>query len=233
MPVDDRAIVSEHLVEIRYRALGKLVDIRGLIADWIADHTDLSYWSIADNRVDFQISENSDREKAFVTHRNLGYSTRSPDTRNYFPDRAIRFIRELLRVEGFELRPILRFGLRSRLLLPYDGQFESLLRRVNELMPLHEHHSRPFSAQVEDVGPIVVLRRGNIRIKFQSGPMGRDQARAMLGVTEQLPDTGFFMDIDQYQANIGPMNERDVATLVRSLNDHAWDAVDFYNRLLL
>lgn len=233
MPIDARTIISEHILEMRYRPFGRLLDIRGLIADWIADHAGLSSWSITENRVDFKINEDSDRERAFVSHRNLGYVVRSPDTRNYVPDRATRFVRELLRVDGFQLRPVLRFGYRSRFLLPYTDGFEDLVKLVNARMPLPESLTKPFDARIEDVGSVVVLRKGKTRIKVQSGPMEQEQAKGVLQGHEHLPVVGFFIDMDQYQIDVGEMVEKDVTELLRSLNDSAWAAVDYYNGLLL
>ncbi|MGH9425608.1 MAG: hypothetical protein ACRD2L_04785, partial [Terriglobia bacterium] len=232
MPIEDRSLVSEHIFEIRQRALGRVLDIRGLIADRISERLALSYWSITDNRVDFQTSADSDREAAFVSHRNLGYVTRRAETRNFFVDRTLRFIRELLHLDGFELRSVLRFGVRTRVLYPYQGRFEALTRRVTELMPLHQNYTQPFNASVEDVGPVIVLRREDLRIKVQAGPMNLQQSKSLMKGHDDLPDVGFYFDLDQYKSDLGPMQEGDIAALLRSLHNQAWHAVDFYNRLL-
>lgn len=233
MPVEDRLIVAEHVLEVRFKAFGRILDIRGRIADWIADHSDLTHWSISENRVQFQLSETSQREFAFVGHQNLGYAVRRPDTRNYMPDRAMRFIAELLRVDEFELRPFTRVGLRLRVLFPYQGKFDALVQRVNDRLPTNNNLVEPFHATIEDVGPVLVLRRGDVRIKVQSGPMLRERSASILQGYDNLPDVGFYLDQDHYQTDhLGRPTERDLAHIVRSFNSAAWEAVDFYNRLL-
>lgn len=232
MPLEDRTLTTEYVVEVRYKALGRIVDIRGLIADHISQNLDLSFWSITENRVDFKLEEDTDREVAFVSHRNFGYVVRQCETRHYFPDRALRFVRELTRINGFELRPVLRFGVRCRVVLPFEGKFGDLLKRVNELIPVDRNYVQPFNAQVEDVGPVYILRRGDTRIRFQAGPMNLDQAKTFLPFNQNLPDVGFYIDLDQYQSNVDKMEERDIAGLLKLFNNQSWEAIDFYNRLL-
>jgi len=233
MPLEDRALTTEHIVEVRFRAFGKLLDIRGRIADWIADHSDLTYWTVSENRVEFRLNETSQRETAFVGHRNLGYAVRRPDTRNYLPDRALHFVAELLRVDEFELRPFMRVGVRMRVLFPHQGEFAALVRRVKERLPVNNKLVEPFHAEIEDVGPVLILRRGDRRIKVQSGPMAREQIQATMQGHDNLPNVGFYLDQDHYQTeNLGRPTERDLAHLVRSFSTAAWEAVDFFNRLL-
>jgi hypothetical protein len=233
MPLEDRALTTEHVVEVRFRAFGRLLDIRGRIADWITDHSDFTFWSVSENRVEFRLSETSQRETAFVGHRNLGYAVRRPDTRNYLPDRALHFVGELLRVDEFELRPFVRVGVRLRVLFPFQGEFAALLRRVNERVPVHNNLVEPFHAEVEDVGPVLILRRGDRRIQVKAGPMAQEQSQSLMQGYDNLPLVGFYLDQDHYQTeNLGHPTERDLAHLVRSFSTAAWEAVDFYNRLL-
>jgi len=182
--------------------------------------------------VDFRVTQESQRELAFVSHQSFGYSVRRPDTRNYLPDRAMRFIHELLQVQGYELKPVTRFGVRSRLLLPHEGRFAAFVRRVTEAMPVPAN-LRPLNTEVEDVGPVLVLRRGETQIKLQVGPMELEQSKAILPGHENLPEVGLYIDQDHYQSRLGRMNERDIANLLRSLHAQVWEVVDFYNHLLL
>lgn len=233
MPVEDREITSEHVLEVRFRAFGRFLDIRGKIADWITDHSDLTYWTISDNRITFRLSETSQREVGFVGHQNLGYAVRRPSTRNYLPDRGLHFLSELLEVDEFELRPVIRVGVRLRVLFPYQGRLEALVQRVTGHIPAHQNLVEPFHAEIEDIGPVLVLRRGDIRIKVGSGPMAREQSASHFQGYEDLPEVGFYLDQDHYQVDAqGRLGERDVTSLVRSFSTAAWEAVDFYNRLL-
>ena len=154
MPVPDSDLVCQLVVEVRYRPFGSLIDYRGRIADRVAEKMGLSFWSISENRVDFKNSEASDDERAFVSHRHLGYQVWHPATRNFLPDRASKFIRELTQIDGFELTPLVRLGVRFKVLFPSKDNFGDLLERVNEHIPVPKNLVQPFNATVkEEVDP--------------------------------------------------------------------------------
>jgi hypothetical protein len=234
MSLDDRKLVSEHVLEIRHRAYGTFLDMRGRIADTVAAAGQMTAWSVTDNRIDFKPNEEDEREVGFVSHRNLGYIVRSPDSRNYMQDRALRFIRDLVAVRGYELREVKRFGFRSRFLSPSKDSFRALLKKVNDRMPLPEQLVSVFEAQLDDYGPVAILKRGNMKIRVQCGPMEKEQSKGLFEKqADRLPDVGFFVDIDHYQADLGVMGEREISTLLRSMNDSAWKAIDAYSDLVL
>ncbi|HYS03690.1 MAG TPA: hypothetical protein VEW47_00710 [Candidatus Dormibacteraeota bacterium] len=236
MPLDERNVVSEHVLEIRYRAFGALLDIRGRIADAVAAKGQMSVWSITDSRVDFKPTDEDEREIGFVSHRNIGYVVRTPDTRQYMHDRAMRFIRDVFAVDGYKLPDVVRFGFRSQILFPTRDSFAGLLKKTSERMPQPKQLTEVFDAQIEDYGQIVVLKRGETHIRVRGGPMQSAQAKTETSLGAQkdrIPEVGFFLDLDHWRTNPGPMDERKISALLQQSNDSAWKAASAYHDILI
>src|SRR3989442_11090007 len=236
MPLDEKNVVSEHVLEIRHRAFGRLIDIRGLIADAVAAKGQMPVWSITDSRVDFKPSDEDQREVGFVSHRNIGYVVRSPYTRQYMHDRAMRFNRDVFAVEEYRMPDVVRFGFRSQILFPTRDTFAGLLKKTNERMPLPKQLNEVFDAQIEDYGQIVVLKRGETHIRLRGGPMEGEQAKTETSLGAQkdrIPEVGFFMDIDHWRTNPRPMDDRKISTLLQQVNESAWKAASAYHDILL
>ena len=83
------ADLNLQIVEVRYKANPKILDFRGMWADGISQHMSMDRWEIIENRVDVH---NEDRSlHAFVSFRNAGFTSKNSPTRNFFPDKSIRF----------------------------------------------------------------------------------------------------------------------------------------------
>ena len=117
--------LNEHILEVRYKPNPKILDYRGSWAEAISDYMTLSEWRILENRIDIYDKENKDH--AFVGFRNSGFVAHDTPTKHYFPDKAVRFFKYLLSLDGFEKSPYVeRIGVRSKFCKEYEGSFDEL-----------------------------------------------------------------------------------------------------------
>ena len=92
--------LNEHVLEVRYKPNPKVLDYRGAWAESISDHMNLPEWRIVENRIDIYDKKNKDH--AFVGFRNAGFVAHDTPTKNYFSDKAVKFLKHLFSFEGFE-----------------------------------------------------------------------------------------------------------------------------------
>jgi len=121
----DTRIRSQHILEIRYKPIGSFLNVRGSVADRVSENTPLKEWAIGADRVDFHDALDKTRETGFVTYRNAGYLCLLPATRSYFADRAAKFIKQVLSIDGLHFSPVLRIGSRSTFVGTYPDDMRA------------------------------------------------------------------------------------------------------------
>lgn len=119
---DEKLMLAEQVLEVRYVPSGSFLDVRGYVADYIRESGFLPHWKIDTNVVSFRDKpDKAEKEGAFAGYRNAGYFAYDPETRNYFVDRAGAFWRTLLKNKHYTLPALERFGARSKVFLPSEG----------------------------------------------------------------------------------------------------------------
>jgi hypothetical protein len=144
--------INDHTFEIRYKPNPKVLDYRGSWAEAISDHMKLPDWRILENRID--IYDEKVGERAFVGFRNAGFVTRNTPTKNYFPEKTIKFFRYVLNLDGFGKSLFVeRIGVRSRFCRKYEGAFEELREKyTTKYLSLTETAKKIIDAKLVDIG---------------------------------------------------------------------------------
>ena len=82
----DKVMLAEHTLEVRHKASGTFLDVRGYIADYIQQEKFLPHWSIDFNYVTFRDDpQKIAKDGAFIGFKSAGYIVFNPESRNYFP----------------------------------------------------------------------------------------------------------------------------------------------------
>lgn len=229
----DSRIRSQHILEVRYKPVGSFLNIRGSIADRVAEHTPLREWSIGQDRVDFHDGLEQTKETGFVSYRNFGYLSLLPPTRQYFPDRALKFIKEILSSGGLSVDPILRIGVRSTFIFPYSDTMEQLVKvLIDRTGYPKQKMEQVFGGTIIDIGMPTNFESGNGRFNIQLGPMKKEQIEATVRWHDDYPDVGLYLDIDFFKLNPGSMSYDTLSKVIRAFADDSWDKADMVLTLI-
>jgi hypothetical protein len=118
-------------------------------------------------------------------------------------------------------------------LLPWEGSFQELLKQSAVTLGLDIQKLVPIAGELEDIGPVVIIRREGVIIKARCGPMQESQAKALLQDQDSLPPVGFYVDIDQHQSDTGPLAESEIVARVKTWNARNWAALADYEQQIL
>ena len=70
---NEKLMLAEQILEVRYVPSGSFLDVRGYVADYIRDSGFLPHWKIDSNVVNFRDKPNGvQKEGAFAGFRNAG-----------------------------------------------------------------------------------------------------------------------------------------------------------------
>ena len=225
--------LNVHTLEVRYKPNPKILDYRGTWAELISNHMNLSEWKIIENRID--IYDKEKKNHAFVGFRNAGLVAVDTPTRNYFPDKALKFFKYLFSLEGFEKTPfLLRIGVRSRFCKEYNGSFDELRDKYSsKYLSLTERAKEIIGAKLLDIGGPLNFsdRYGNFNT--MSGPMKDEQMPQYFQYTEDFPDVGLFFDIDYWLKPERKLNEKEILKTIKDFSNSAWERFDKISSLIL
>jgi hypothetical protein len=227
------APVNEHVVEVRYKANPKVLDYRGTWAEGISEHMGLKKWRINDNRVDVHNEDAS--VHAFVGFGNAGFSTFGVDTRDFFPNKAIRFFKYLFGLDGFGKQiHVKRFGVRSRFAHPFKGDFDDLVHRyATGYLSLTPEAKDAMGGKLVDIGAPLNFTDKIGNFNTMSGPMRSDQLENYFGKQGELPKVSLYFDVDYWVAPDKDMDEREVTSKIKQMADEGWDKSDRIRRLVV
>jgi hypothetical protein len=231
----ESAIVSDHILEIRFEPMGAFLEKRGEVADAVKENGQFKHWSITSNRVDFWNEEKreDDPESGFISFRNCGYQVHNPPTRNYFPERAGRFLKSVEENARIKIPPVSRIGVRARFLCGSVLGFDEIRDRFYRSF-YGNLDSGLFDGLVEDVGATLNFRRDSLYFNTSSGPMMKDQATTLIRSVkeEEFPASGLFLDIDCFLRDLGKQDLSRITREVRELHDECWVRLDKLKELI-
>lgn len=209
------ADINDHILEMRYDANPKVLDYRGAWADAISKTLDLPHWQIDDTRID--VYDTDHMHHAFASVTNAGYTTKNAATRNYFSDKALKFLRVLFGLEGFLPEPnIVRLGVRSRFCRAFEGTFEELVERYSSRMLSFPMESlKALDATITDIGSPITMKDKIGTINFMGGPMEKRQSQGFFQMSAGLPEVGLVVDIDYWKTPNSTMKEAEVVAFVK------------------
>ena len=222
---DEKLMLAEQILEVRYIPSGSFLDVRGYVADYIRDSGFLPHWKIDSNVVNFRDkSDGVQKEGAFAGFRSAGYFAYDPETRNYFVDRAGSFWRTLQKNQHYKIPALERFGARTKVFLPSDKPFEEINHAVYHT--LYSDKAREMVGGIEkDVQFIVELREQDFEGRISGGPIHKDEAGRYLSFeSKEFEKPGFFIDVDFYRT--ADLKHEDVSKLLRAAVDLTWVKVE-------
>lgn len=230
-------IIDINLFEVRYKPNSKMLDYRGAWADAINSVMNYQHWRIDNNRID--VKDENGKHSAFVSFNNAGLSIKNAATKNYFPDHAIKFMKVLFELEGFELEPYIeRIGVRSRFCTKFDGDFKTLLDKYSSrFVILTEPAKDILKSKLLDIGSPLVLEDDIGKINLMGGPMDTRQIKQFFEITDDdditPPDVGLVFDIDYWNTPKSIMKENDLIESVKIYSNACWAMHDKLKTLVL
>jgi len=214
---------SEYILELRFKPNPKVLDFRGGWAEILSAELGLLEWQIVENRVD--IFDKNNKERVFVGFRNSGFTCFDTPTANYFPDKAIKFLKILLTLEGFG-NPIFveRIGVRYKSITPHNKDFDDLLSRyAKHYLRLTDEAVKAIDAKMIDISGSLnfVDKLGNFNTG--SGPMARDQMKKFINRDGNYPDVGLYYDIDYWTRPNRVLKDSEILSIVGAFTSETWE----------
>lgn len=225
--------LHEHILEVRYMPNPKVLDYRGTWAEAISDYMKLPKWVIVNNRIDIYDEKNKDR--AFVGFRNAGFVAHATPTKNYFPDKAIKFFKYLLTLEGFKKTPYVeRIGVRSKFCEKYEGSFDELRDKyVSNYLSLTNKAKKIINSKIIDIGGPINFADKYGNFNTMSGPIIDKQMAQFFEITEGSPAVGLYFDIDYWILPKKEVDEQEILSYIKQFANSAWDRFDSISKLIL
>lgn len=223
---DNMLRISEHILEIRYKPNPKILDHRGTWAELISAELGLAHWRIIENRID--IHDKDRKELAFVGFRNSGFTCFDAPTANYFPDKAVKFLKFVLNLEDFG-SPVLveRLGVRSKFVFSHPQGFEDLRERFSSrFFSLTDAAKSAISAKLVDIGLSLNFADKLGNFNTICGPMQEEQIRQYIDRAGDYPKIGLFFDIDYWVRPNKEMDSAEILRLIRGYATEGWNRSD-------
>lgn len=227
--IDGKSIISEQVLEVRYKPAGRFVDIKGKLADSLIKF--LPHWQIGNDNI--ILTDNPGRpkiESAFVGYKSAGYSAVNPSTGNFFQDKCISFWKMLDENGIFEIPAIERVGLRSRIFIESKVSREEI-----DNLFIHKIYSSKinqlFTEDKRAVKFYFELKVGGHKVVMQAYPFGnKDEGKIFSFVSDELFKSGLFIDIDYFV--LSELNKKDIPDFVRkALSFTTEKSISFFNYL--
>lgn len=195
----DKIMLTEHILEVRHKASGIFLDMRGYVADYIFQEKFLPHWKIDMNVVNFHDeSKKIKTEGAFVGYKSAGYVVLNPQTRNFFSDRATTFWKILLKNGQYQLPQPTRFGTRTKVFVPSAMTFEDINKAMFEGL-FSEKARALVGGNEKDLQFTIDLRESGFDVRVTGGPMHKDEAGKYFQFeSDHFAKCGLFLDIDYY-----------------------------------
>jgi hypothetical protein len=215
-------LVNQFL-EIRFKPNPQILDFRGTWAKAISEHLKLMNWRIIENRID--MTDDEKIERAFVSFRNLGYSAIDCPSKDFFADRAIKFIRYLFDLKAFEKENIIeRIGVRAKFCQEFDGEYESLLGKyLSGYLNITQQVLKEFNAKIVDIGGSVNYEDAIGHFNTMSGPMPEKQMHDFIETKKEFPQLGLFLDIDYWNTPQKEMAHDEIIKNIKLLSNGCWE----------
>lgn len=222
---ENKVIVSEHVLEIRHHATGRLLDVRGNVADYIKSADIFPHWEIDTNVVKFRDApKKPEKVGAFAGYQSAGLFVYDPDTRNFFEDKFGKFWRTLVKNQHYSVPDITRFGCRSKLFYNSQKSFEDINSEIYSKF-FSEEFRGLVGNQEKDLQIVIELKEQGFDVRVTIGPIHKEEAnRYFTFHSDHFTDAGVYIDIDVYKS-VG-VTHKEVPTLTKRAMDIAWAKAD-------
>lgn len=229
--VEEKIMVTEHILEIRHGAVGSFLDVRGLVADYIRSDGFLPHWKIDTNVVSFRDqSDKVEKEGAFAGYKSFGYFTYNPPTKNFFRDRAFSFTKLLLRNRDYSIPDITRFGCRVKVFIPCEKDFESLNELLNEKF-ISTSLREIVLYKETDLQIVLEFNEKGFNSRIILGPMHKDEIKKQMNFeSDYFSKAGLFLDIDYFKTE--NIDSSKIQTYLNEAMNLVWEKGDKISQLV-
>jgi hypothetical protein len=229
-------LISEHVLEIRYKPDPRILDYRGELALSISNEMKLPKWRIGQNRVD--VYEEGELTRVFVSFRNAGVVIRNPSLGDFFPNQSNKFLRFVFTRKPFSRDNtfVQRLGVKSRYAISSQMSFEELLERyMNSVLSLTPEALSAFDAKVIDIGMPLNFSTQIGKINSISGPMEKEQLSSFFKFqkSENLPDVALYLEFDYWLRPEKAMSLKKILSLTKQYAQGNWDRYQRLQALIL
>ncbi len=183
-------MTQKFVFEMRFVPDPSFLDTKGTLTKKLINKN-FQKWIVADNTVQMTGTNGN----VFISYSNLGFTTSKIEEVDIY----VQEIDEVLKFYG-DIPP-LRWGVRIQKLFPSDKDFLKLLKKYSEVfLKFQPSHFSKINGELADLAINYVFRNEHNTYHIQSGPMENNQAENIFEASiEDLPDTGFFIDLDIYR----------------------------------
>lgn len=188
---------AQHIFEVRYKPNTIIIDRRGAILKKLLV-SPFTTGNIGANTVRVSTKDTKDLN-AFLGYSNFGLSASILQTKKSFLNHSSSLVYNALS-NFVESKDIVRIGVRTKILSEKAG-FIKLVESINKHFAIKNDIISQFG-KTEDIGFAFDLKdkddcHKSIHIKF--GPLKKEEYENDFTIYENLPDCGFFVDIDIFK----------------------------------
>ena len=224
-------MLAQHIFELRFEPMPTFLDDRGQIVEVLKKEIGFKHWSISRNKIDLSFDEKGEKEKGFVSFRNCGYVSVFPPTRNYFPDKACKFIRELFLIKQFNPQNLIRLGVKLTVAIAFDGTFEELTEILKEkLIKTEGKIFKAYDAKVIDIGVPLNFETKDGFFNTRLGPMKEEEVKQTFTEVKEwekkIPRVNLFFQIDYYNKGVKKGEVENVCGCINNYTKKAWEIFD-------
>ena len=214
-------MISEQILEVRFKPNARVLDRRGHWAEIIAQDMGLKNWKIVENRVD--ISSADSKIRAFVSFKNFGLVILNAPTSNFFHDKAKKLIGVLSKLPDFDFPlGIQRCGIRSKICHELDievSEISSVIRNhfliPKSLEPIGGAENVIDSA----IATYFNTDKGQLNIRISSNPENEIKAAFSNHPTDTLPTKGWISDIDYFSTDFENLSQKALVRRITEFSD--------------
>ncbi len=186
------------LMEIRYEPDSQFFDSKGRYIYALKESMGLNKWELKDE--DLELFSENKQKKVFFTYKHFGIVMVNPETNFEFCDAASKLIREIYKISFMSNQKILRIGLRTKRIKELDMKLEQFVEHKTKLFYNDTILGLLSDSEIIDIGISIDAKDDVGSFSLSAGPMEKEQAIEMFKELkdEDIPDFGFFSDIDYY-----------------------------------
>lgn len=208
-------ILSEHIIEIRFKPNANILDKRGEITTALTSNI-FDQWSISDQQILLSSKENTKVQGSF-SYKNTSFQTSYPNNTEFFLSHAENFIKSSW--SSFPSNEIARIGIRTRYIVPvkdFKTAFDSYRKTF---LGLNDKQIERFGGNLIDLGFPLNFVDGQNFFNVTTGPMEKKQFIQIFKEEdgEDFFADGLFLDVDYFKQEFSPYTkQKDVINFMKA-----------------
>ena len=146
-------------------------------------------------KIGMVLNDSKTKTRIVVEENRIAISVEQPDI-----DKAKKRLVEILKIVydqiGYKDLPVLRIGVRTQWVCPWNDSFTSLLNHFKNIF----YTDNSLLKEASDVGIALTFNDGEAKVNYSCGPMKPTQGKTFLVFNDgQLPHDFTFIDVDRYK----------------------------------